>query len=394
MLTNIRKSKKQLKKAQAPQSKTKSTSKIWQKIKKAQAPQSKKSRCPNGFKRNKKTGECYERNYHCPPGLKKEISSRGSVKCKDPEKACNYNAVRHTWKTLNGTKKTGCVTKKSMEKCDPEKKSVFIKIEGSKSYRKSCTKFKVGSYREVFNETAEKTSGGLTKDDLMQNKRGKIVSVAKHKAGLERWKKLPEEKKEKAIINLYNGQDIRAELEKGKDLPETYNIKHKRNGKILRALKHKKDEEKEQRKLVASIIQSEPKEMIEGADPRDYHDYLENFEYLKQKKLAKAKTFAVRVQEIRKKTTGSSKRREATIKKRYGSRKALNKKKIIDDLEDDMTLEELAIYKSGRKRKSKPTTGYTLPLKQRKRLDKLTFADAKPPTKEQLKYDPDYIPKL
>ena len=34
----------------------------------------------------------------------------------------------------------------------------------------------VGSRRKVWNGTAQKTPGGLTKSDLMQNKYGRIVS--------------------------------------------------------------------------------------------------------------------------------------------------------------------------------------------------------------------------
>ena len=47
---------------------------------------------------------------------------------------------------------------------------------------------KVGSYRQVYNGSAMKTSGGLKKEDLMMNKRGKIVSKRKHEAGLKRFK--------------------------------------------------------------------------------------------------------------------------------------------------------------------------------------------------------------
>ena len=39
----------------------------------------------------------------------------------------------------------------------------------------------VGSRRQVMNGTADKTSGGLEKKDLMLNKRGRIVSRKKHK---------------------------------------------------------------------------------------------------------------------------------------------------------------------------------------------------------------------
>ena len=39
----------------------------------------------------------------------------------------------------------------------------------------------VGSRAEVWHETAEHTSGGLAKKDLLQNKWGRIVSAKKHK---------------------------------------------------------------------------------------------------------------------------------------------------------------------------------------------------------------------
>ena len=42
----------------------------------------------------------------------------------------------------------------------------------------------VGTKRQVWNGTAAKTSGGLTKSDLMQNKHGKVVSKKQHAVGL------------------------------------------------------------------------------------------------------------------------------------------------------------------------------------------------------------------
>jgi len=45
----------------------------------------------------------------------------------------------------------------------------------------SCS---IGSKRQVWNGTAERTPGGLTKSDLIKNKRGKIVSKKKHKRGI------------------------------------------------------------------------------------------------------------------------------------------------------------------------------------------------------------------
>ncbi len=39
---------------------------------------------------------------------------------------------------------------------------------------------KIGSRRKVWNGGAERTVGGLTKDDLIKNKHGRIVSKRKH----------------------------------------------------------------------------------------------------------------------------------------------------------------------------------------------------------------------
>lgn len=38
----------------------------------------------------------------------------------------------------------------------------------------------IGSRRQVFNGSAEKTTGGLRKDDLLKNTAGRIVSVKRH----------------------------------------------------------------------------------------------------------------------------------------------------------------------------------------------------------------------
>ena len=42
---------------------------------------------------------------------------------------------------------------------------------------------KYGSRRKVWNGTAEKTKGGLTRKDLKQNKYGRIVSVKRSQRG-------------------------------------------------------------------------------------------------------------------------------------------------------------------------------------------------------------------
>ena len=55
---------------------------------------------------------------------------------------------------------------------------------------------KYGNRQDVFNGEAEKTRGGLTKDDLMLSKTGKIVSKKKSLAAAESYKKFGFKKRE------------------------------------------------------------------------------------------------------------------------------------------------------------------------------------------------------
>ena len=48
----------------------------------------------------------------------------------------------------------------------------------------------VGSKLEVWKGKAKHTSGGLIKKNLMKNKRGKVISIKKHAAGLKAMKRL------------------------------------------------------------------------------------------------------------------------------------------------------------------------------------------------------------
>jgi len=50
---------------------------------------------------------------------------------------------------------------------------------------------KVGSKRQVWDGTADKTSGGLKKGDLMEGYGGKIVSKKKHAIGIALQRKHP-----------------------------------------------------------------------------------------------------------------------------------------------------------------------------------------------------------
>lgn len=58
----------------------------------------------------------------------------------------------------------------------------LVEQKGGKTRKVS----KYGSRRQVFNGTAEMTSGGLRREQLMKNERGRIVSAAKHKTMKQR----------------------------------------------------------------------------------------------------------------------------------------------------------------------------------------------------------------
>jgi hypothetical protein len=49
---------------------------------------------------------------------------------------------------------------------------------------------RIGNKKEVFEGKALRTPGGLTKDDLMKNKRGTIVSKKQHANGLKQAKNI------------------------------------------------------------------------------------------------------------------------------------------------------------------------------------------------------------
>lgn len=64
-----------------------------------------------------------------------------------------------------------------------------------------------GSKLEVWNGSAKHTSGGLVKDDLVKNKRGKIVSRKQQAAGrkaAERNNIVPKTKEQLALLRQKN----------------------------------------------------------------------------------------------------------------------------------------------------------------------------------------------
>ena len=67
----------------------------------------------------------------------------------------------------------------------------------------------VGSKLQVWNGNAKKTSGGLTRSDLVQNKRGRIISRRKQAAGRKALKYLTRKgyKAKKGTFRLFSKKD-------------------------------------------------------------------------------------------------------------------------------------------------------------------------------------------
>ena len=84
------------------------------------------------------------------------------------------------------TKKT--TSKKTTSKKTTSKKTSTKKTATQKATKSTEVKVKtVGSRRDVWNGRAKKTSGGLTKADLILNSSGKPVSKAQHEKGIKQF---------------------------------------------------------------------------------------------------------------------------------------------------------------------------------------------------------------
>lgn len=90
-----------------------------------------------------------------------------------------------------------------------------------------------GTRAQVWHGNAKKTSGGLTKKNLMMNKHGRIVSRRKHASGKKTIKRLEKlgYKAKKGVFKLFHKHSNRKNSRKMKGgmpygnplLPETYN---------------------------------------------------------------------------------------------------------------------------------------------------------------------------
>jgi hypothetical protein len=66
----------------------------------------------------------------------------------------------------------------------------------------------IGSRRKVFNGTAEKTVGGLRKEDLIKNTAGRIVSLKRHTTMKQRSKMDSEKSNEFTSTASQNGSQF------------------------------------------------------------------------------------------------------------------------------------------------------------------------------------------
>lgn len=251
--------------------------------------------CSEGQKMNKK-GDCYvpkskskqnkllfnKEGIRCFKGLK--VNKKGE--CYVPKKRSKPNCSKLTKSVLIDRKNNvrDCVNKKSLLKNCEDRKKYFEK-DARGTLRMHCSPYQYGSYTQVLNGTANQTSSGLISADLMKNKRGKIVSVAKHNAGLELWKSKSKEEQKKIKDLLFRNEFLRKEVLKNKTVPwlraecERRDINHEdvsdknkliellkpgekvhfspvRSGVKVRTLKYRKDENVVQKSMVDRIKKS------------------------------------------------------------------------------------------------------------------------------------------
>ena len=83
-------------------------------------------------------------------------------------------------KELLGTSDSNSTTGET--ESPPQKPQLVEPQKGGKTRKVA----KYGSRRQVFNGSAERTTGGLRREQLMKNERGRIVSAAKHKTMKQR----------------------------------------------------------------------------------------------------------------------------------------------------------------------------------------------------------------
>lgn len=92
----------------------------------------------------------------------------------------------------------------------PKRKRRKTRGKWSRARKGSKFRYTVGSRAMVYHGTAKRTSGGLTKKNLMRNKRKKIVSKKQHRLGYARKARLKPLTKEQAIILLRRARASKA----------------------------------------------------------------------------------------------------------------------------------------------------------------------------------------
>jgi hypothetical protein len=95
----------------------------------------------------------------------------------------------------------------------------------------------VGSKAQVYHGTADRTAGGLKKEDLMQTAKGRIVSKKQHAAGLKAIQRLRAagyvaKKGEFKLFHKANGTKSRKASPKGRHMMTRANHKRRHNAAL------------------------------------------------------------------------------------------------------------------------------------------------------------------
>ena len=114
------------------------------------------------------------------------IISKGLTKLTD---MASNAATAETGNPLLG-KVVKAIGEKITDKVRQKGYGIGVVGQSMRGYGAKLRKSKIiGSRRQVYNGSMKKTAGGLTKEDLMLNKRGRIVSKKKHAFGVTKGRK-------------------------------------------------------------------------------------------------------------------------------------------------------------------------------------------------------------
>merc|ERR1719192_3279709 len=112
-----------------------------------------------------------------------KTDARKASKPRSAKRAAKRATRRAARKARRAAKPKAPKAAKATKPRAPKKSKKAVRRTKVKKPKRVTKKMQTGSFCKVWNGSSKFTKGGLTKDDLMKNSRGKIVSKKAHAAG-------------------------------------------------------------------------------------------------------------------------------------------------------------------------------------------------------------------